>query len=350
MDPLEQMLSTVAAPNFDGDPDVEKQAMARMHGGEQPAAQVGDGLVARGGQHALQVFEGDVLPLEALEEDRADGGRRGLAQGARRGDVPLHQQVHQAPREIPRRALEAPVAPPPLEDHGQGDHGGDRIAGLSNVVEAGHDAARQLRLGHELDRHLGDHGQHAFAAHQHRHQVQARHVQRLGAELDGLALDGEAAHAQHVVQRQPVLQAVHAAGVLGHVAADRAGDLAGGVGREVQSVFGDRLRNPQVRYSRLCLELSIGNVDLQYCGHSFQRNDHPAQSWHCSAAQARARPARRERNLVGHAPADDSLYLLRTFWQDDHGRRGSVDSVSVAIVGAPHVATRYHKIGRQEGA
>jgi hypothetical protein len=57
-----------------------------------------------------------------------------------------------------------------------------------------------LRLGHQLDGHLGRDRQHALAADQHRQQVQPRHVQRLAAELDRLALDREAAHAQHVVQ------------------------------------------------------------------------------------------------------------------------------------------------------
>jgi hypothetical protein len=42
---------------------------------------------------------------------------------------------------------------------GRDDAGGDdlrhRVAGLAHVVEAGHDAARQLRLGHQLDGDLG---------------------------------------------------------------------------------------------------------------------------------------------------------------------------------------------------
>ena len=129
----------------------------------------------------------------------------------------------------------------PGRDDAGGDHAGHRVAGLAHVVEAGHDAARQLRLGHQLDGHLGDDGQHALAAHQHAHQVEPRGVERLGAELDRLAFHREAAHAQHVVHGQAVLQAVHAAGVLGHVAADGAGDLAGQVGRVVQAVRRRRL-------------------------------------------------------------------------------------------------------------
>ena len=113
-----------------------------------------------------------------------------------------------------------------------------------DVVEARHDAARRLGARQQLDRHLEDHRQHALAADDRGEQVEARSVERVAAELDRLAGGGEAAHLEHVVQRQAVLQAVHAARVLGDVAADGAGDLAARVGRVEQAVrrrgFADR--------------------------------------------------------------------------------------------------------------
>eukprot|EP01136_Pigoraptor_vietnamica_P010494 Opistho-1_new@48175 len=105
-------------------------------------------------------------------------------------------------------------------DDARGDDVGHRVAGFADVVEAGHDAAGQLRLGHQLDRHLRDDGQHALAADDQWQQIHSGRVHRLRSELDRLALDGEAAHAQHVVQGQAVLEAVHAARVLGDIAAD----------------------------------------------------------------------------------------------------------------------------------
>jgi hypothetical protein len=86
------------------------------------------------------------------------------------------------------------------------------------------------------------------------------------AELDRLALDGEAAHLQHVVQRQAVLQAVHAAGVLGHVAADGAGDLAGRVGRVVQAVRRGRFADGQVAHAALHACRARQRVDASGCG------------------------------------------------------------------------------------
>ena len=57
-----------------------------------------------------------------------------------------------------------------------------------------------------------------------------------------LARHRQRAYPKHVVHRQAVLEAVHAAGVFGDVAADRAGDLARRVGRVVQPMRGARLR------------------------------------------------------------------------------------------------------------
>ena len=62
------------------------------------------------------------------------------------------------------------------------------VARLAQLVEAGHDAARQLRLGHEFDGDLGGHGQHALAADHGGQQVVAGCVRGLAAEAHFIAL------------------------------------------------------------------------------------------------------------------------------------------------------------------
>jgi hypothetical protein len=52
----------------------------------------------------------------------------------------------------------------------------------------------------------------------------------IAAQHQALALDREDVHLEQVVHGQAVLQAVHATGVFGDVAADGAGDLRGRVG------------------------------------------------------------------------------------------------------------------------
>ena len=77
---------------------------------------------------------------------------------------------------------------------------------LLHVVEAGHDAARRLRLGQQLHRDLDDHREHAFAADHEREQVEARRIERVAAELDRLALDREAAHRSTLCSVRPYLR------------------------------------------------------------------------------------------------------------------------------------------------
>ena len=154
---------------------------------------------------------------------------------------------------------------PGRDDAGRND-GGHGVARFAHVVEAGHDAARQLRLGHQLDRDFGGDGQHAFAADHDAEQVVAGLVQRIAAELNRLTFHGEAAHLEDVVQRQAVFEAVHAAGVFGHVAANGAGDLAAGVGRVVQTVGRSRLADGQVAHAALHHGGPAALVDFQDAG------------------------------------------------------------------------------------
>ena len=62
-----------------------------------------------------------------------------------------------------------------------GDHVRHRGAGFLHIVERGHDDARALRLGQQLERDLGHHHQHALGADRERQQVVARRVGRLAA-------------------------------------------------------------------------------------------------------------------------------------------------------------------------
>jgi len=66
---------------------------------------------------------------------------------------------------------------------------------------------------------------------------------RIAAEANQLTVDGGDGQRGDVMHGQTVFQAMHAAGVLGHIAADGAGDLRRRVGRVEQTMrarrFGD---------------------------------------------------------------------------------------------------------------
>ena len=57
----------------------------------------------------------------------------------------------------------------------------------------------------------------------------------LAAQADDLAVHQHQLDAQHVVGGQAVFQAMHAAGIFRHIAADGAGDLAGGIRRVIEA-------------------------------------------------------------------------------------------------------------------
>ena len=170
---------------------------------------------------------------------------------------------------------------------GGNDAGGDdrrhRLAGAADVVEGGHDHLRRLGLGHQLDGHLGHHGEQALGADHQRQQVVARRIERCAAELDDVAVHGDAAHAQHVVHRQAVLEAMHAAGVLGDVAADGAGDLRTRIGRVVETVRRGGLGDGEVAHARLDHGDARDRIEAAGC----------ASSWPGSAARLARAAARR---------------------------------------------------------
>jgi hypothetical protein len=141
--------------------------------------------------------------------------------------------------------------------------------------------------------------EHALGAGHQRQQVEPRRVQGLGADLEQLAVDGDQLELQDVVHREPVLQAVHAAGVLGDVAADGAGDLRRRVRRVVEPMgrrasLMARLRTPgSTRAVRLSGSMSMRRLNLA------KRQQHPVGQRQCTAGEPGAGAARHHRHLPG---------------------------------------------------
>ena len=101
-------------------------------------------------------------------------------------------------------------------------------------------------------RHLDHDTEHAFGADDQREQVEARRPRPTRSRASSeLAVHRDELHREHVVHRQPVLQAVHAAGILGDVAAHRAGDLRRWIGRVIEAERRGGLGHREVRDARL---------------------------------------------------------------------------------------------------
>ena len=125
----------------------------------------------------------------------------------------------------------------------RGDDAGDREAAGVAVSNAASSVSTRLRARHRPTVDLGDDAERPLGADDDAEQVVARrvgHRARRGARCGRPA--ARTSSAEHVVRREPVLQAVRAAGVLRDVAADRADLLARGVGRVVAARAAPRPR------------------------------------------------------------------------------------------------------------
>ncbi len=223
-------------------------------------------------------------------------------------------------------------------------HGG---AGGFHGREARQHAARELGSRHELDRHFGGDGEHAFAADDHRQQVEAGHIERFGAELDRFARRGEAAHAQHVVHGQSVLQAMHAAGILGDVAADGAGNLTARVGRVIQAERRGGLADRQVAHAALDDGRAGQRIHRQDFIESRERDRDSEAVRERAARKSRARAARHhgDSQPVTGAQRRRELFLVRR-QRDDHGQHPK-GRQTVAFVGLSLLAAREQDGRRQ---
>ncbi|MQM40248.1 hypothetical protein KBTX_04295 [wastewater metagenome] len=177
------------------------------------------------------------LGVGAVELADEDGGGPGVVAG-----------VDEVLRRLDRRAVHHLQS---ARDHAGGDDRRDRVAAVLDVVERGHEHGFRRRLGQKLHGDLHDHREHALGTVHQRQQVIAGGVRGLRADGYQLAVDGHCGHLEDVVHGQPVLQAVHAAGVLGDVAADGAGDLGGGIRCIVQPVGGGGLGDRKVAHAGL---------------------------------------------------------------------------------------------------
>ena len=163
--------------------------------------------------------------------------------------------------------------------------------------------------------------QRALGADERAEQVVAR---RVAVQVDDEPSGSTTSSAGHVVGREAVLEAVGAARVLGDVAADRADDLAGRVGR-VEVGRGDRSRDGQVRDPRLHDHPLVVEVDREDPPHPREHDQDAVGHRQRAAGEAGPGTARHPRHPGLVAGADDARPRRRVAGEHrrDRGLRGS---------------------------
>ena len=123
---------------------------------------------------------------------------------------------------------------------------------------------------------------------------------------------------------QAVLQAMHPARVLRHVAADGAGDLGRRVGRVVQAIWPDGLRHGQIAHARLHPGEAMARVDLKNAVKLRQTQQDAVLMRQGPAGQARARAARHHGDLMRVTIAQHRPRLLDILGQDHAARHPAI--------------------------
>ena len=142
------------------------------------------------------------------------------------------------------------------------DDPGHAVARMLGSREAHQHGARAFRFPQDPHRHLGDDAEQPFRPGHDPHEIIAAAVQMLAADANDLAGHQDDLETQHIVAGDTVFEAMHAAGIFRHIAADRTGDLGGRVGRIVEPGLLDRLRDGQIGHSGLRHHQPIFEVDL----------------------------------------------------------------------------------------
>jgi len=220
----------------------------------------------------------------------------------------------------------------PARDDAGADDPGNASPGVFVRRKTDQHRRRRLRLAQNAHGDLGNHAQQALGAGHQAHQVIAMRIQMLAAETQYLAVHQHHFEAEDVVGGEAVFQAVHAARVLGHVAADGAGDLARRIGGVVEAGPLHRLGDAKVGDPRLSADGAVLVVDLQDAV-ELAEPEHDAVGERQGAARERGPgPARHHLDAAPVAQTEDRRDLGRGLRQHDQERPLPVGGQAVGFV------------------
>ena len=146
-------------------------------------------------------------------------------------------------------------------------------AASSNRHEVGEQRAHGLRPLRQLDGDVESETEAPFGADERPAQIVSVVLAEFAPQLDDLSARQNDGHRQHVIERDSVLEAVRAARVFGHVAADGARRFARRIRRVQQTVWCDVLVESKVDHSRLDCRATILDVERDYLLQAMQSDD-----------------------------------------------------------------------------
>ena len=128
----------------------------------------------------------------------------------------------------------------------------------SASIEAEQGRARALGQRHDAHEGLGDDAELPLRAADQAEEIEARGIERGAADVDDFALEGDEPHPQQMVAGDAVFEAMRAAGIVGDIAAEGAGELRGRVGRIEEAVRRHRLGDREIGDAGLDAGVAVG--------------------------------------------------------------------------------------------
>ena len=201
-------------------------------------------------------------------------------------------------------------------DDAGGDDIGDALPGILRRGKADEQGARRLGLFQDADGHFGDDAEQALRSGHQAEQVIALGIQVLAPDADHLAGDQRHLDAEKVVGGEAVFEAVHAARVLRHIAADGTGDLRGGIGRVIEALAFHRLGDGEIGDARLHHRGAVVIIDIEDAVELAHAQEHSIGERQRTAREARSGAARHHPDAVVVAILEDGADLRRGLRQN----------------------------------
>ena len=168
---------------------------------------------------------------------------------------------------------------------------------------------------------LGHDAEHSLRADDKREEIVARLIKMAAAEPDDLAGHQHHLAAQDIVGGEAVFETMHAARIFRDIAADRAGDLRGGIGRVIKALRLDRAGDREIGDARLDDREPVGEIELLDLIEFHHRKENAVRERQGAARQRGSGAARHHLHIVLVTIGEHGAHLRNAVWQnDDHGQ------------------------------
>jgi hypothetical protein len=165
----------------------------------------------------------------------------------------------------------------------------------------------------------------------------------LATEPHRLAVHQHHLDAEHIVGGEAVFEAMHAAGILRDIAADRAGDLGRWIGGVIKALLLDGGGDAEIGDARLGDDGAVGKIDLEDAVEPAHHQQHGIFERQRPAGQRGAGTARHDADVAVVAIFQHARDLRHRFGQHHHQWQLPIGGEAVALEGA-------HRIGSVDDA